>query len=56
MTRFSVEVGVIRQIFDKINLDYPNEDDCGTIIHAIPLAWHNRFEKCKAFNKVIRKN
>ena len=43
---------------DEINLDHDNnfyEDDPDTIVHVRLLAWHSKFEKCKAFNKKISK-
>ena len=39
---------------DKINLDNDKkfaEDDPDTVIHVRPLAWHSKFEKCKALKK-----
>ena len=39
---------------DKINLDNDkkfDEDDPDTVIHVRPLAWHSKFEKCKALKK-----
>ena len=32
-----------------------HEDDPETIIHVRLLAWHNKFEKCKAFKKDLSK-
>ena len=39
---------------DKINLDNDkkfDEDDPDSVIHVRPLAWHSKFEKCKALKK-----
>ena len=39
---------------DKINLDNDkkfDEDDPDTVIHVRRLAWHSKFEKCKALKK-----
>ena len=39
-------------VLDKINLDNDfDEDDPNTVIHVRHLAWHNKFEKCKALKK-----
>ena len=41
---------------DKINLDNDNnfgENDFETIIHVRILAWHNKFEKRKAYKKDV---
>ena len=36
-------------------IDNFHEDDPETIIHVRLLAWHNKFEKCKAFKKDLSK-
>ena len=42
---------------DKINLDDDNifcEEDPETIVYIRLLAWHNNFEKLKAFKKGVK--
>ena len=56
LTFFSNQMGILGVDLDKINLDDDSnfdEDDPETIFHVIFLAWHNKFEKCKAFLKDI---
>ena len=39
-------------VLDKINLDNDfDEDDPNIMIHVRHLAWHSKFEKCKALKK-----
>ena len=51
-------MGILGVDLDKINLDNDNnfdEDDPDTIIHVRLLAWHSKFEKCKALKNYISK-
>ena len=50
-------MGIFSVDLNNINLDDANfhENDLKTIIHVRPLAWHNKFEKRKAFKKNIKK-
>ena len=48
---------ILRVGRNNINLDDAsfNGDDPKVIIHFRLLSWHNKFEKCKAFKKVLSK-
>ena len=49
-------MGILGVDLDKINLDNDNnfdENDSETIIHVSLLAWHNKFEKRKAYKKDV---
>ena len=57
-TSFVNDMGILGVEIDQINLDDDNnfyEDDPDTGIHVRVLAWHNKFEKCKALKKDISK-
>ena len=48
-------MGILNIDLNCINLDDDDfdEDDSGTIIHVRHLAWHTKFEKCKALKKEL---
>ena len=55
---FVNDMGILGVEIDQINLDDDNnfyEDDPDTGIHVRVLAWHNKFEKCKALEKDMSK-
>ena len=57
-TFFVNDMGILGVEIYQINLDDDNnfyEDDSDTGIHVRVLAWHNKFEKCKALKKYISK-
>ena len=48
------EMGILDIDLKNFNLDNDfDEDDPGTIIHVELLAWHIKFEKCKALKKEL---
>ena len=51
-------VGILSIDLNNINLDDTNydKDDPETIIYVQLLAWHIKFEKCKALKKSLMKN
>ena len=51
-------MGIIGVDLDKINIYYDNnfnKDDLKSIIHFRLFAWHIKFEKCKVFNKTLKR-
>ena len=48
-------MGILSIDLNNINLDDTNydEDDPETIIHVRLLAWHSKFENCKALKKEL---
>ena len=48
------EMGILNIDLNNINLDDNfDKGDPDTIIHVILLAWHIKFEKCKALKKEL---
>ena len=48
-------MGILSIDLNNINLDDTNydEDDLETIIYTSLLAWHIKFENCRAFKKEL---
>ena len=47
-------MGILSIDLNNISIDNNfDEDDPGTIILVILLAWHIKFEKCKALEKMV---
>ena len=52
------QMGIIGVDLDKINIYYDNnfnKDDLKSIIHFRLFAWRIKFEKCKVFNKTLKR-